>query len=130
LYDDYVGFLHKNGLTIFEEEPSIKYDYTEQPKLELYQNGELSGLINANILLSLKAEVAHIEAEAIRREAEAFRRHEALNSRFDELTLGQGLILKKIYEPTLLQKIFSIFTRVGARILKSLGVRIKGKRKN
>lgn len=54
LYDDYVDFLHKNGLILFEENPSQKYDYAEQPKLELYSAGFCTKLSIQIIIRKIK----------------------------------------------------------------------------
>ena len=45
--------------------------------------------------------------------------------RLNELTSKQDLILAKLYKPTFLQKTFYVCNRVGNRILKSMGIRIK-----
>lgn len=118
LYDNYVSFLHKNKVTLFEENPTQKYEYTQQPKLEVYKNDSIPGVINTNILLKLKTEtdtrVGRIE-ETLKRHEETLRnqvetlkhqneasikleenlkRQEEANVRIEEILKHQGEVLK------------------------------------
>lgn len=49
LYDNYVTFLNKNGLDIFNKETSLNYDYIKQPQLELYKEDIYSNCVKPSI---------------------------------------------------------------------------------
>ncbi len=113
LYDNYVEFLHKNGLSICEPSGSDVYDV--QPSLELYKDFKDDEEWKNSVRLRVNLATVRKNNEDL------LSKIETLNCKCDEL-------LKFQRKPKLLQKIFSIKNEGKHKVLRFLGIKFKFRR--
>ena len=128
LYNNFVNFIHKNNLLMFEEK-QISYEYIKQPSLELY-NKDFYTTFNNRIYLNTIYQnlVNNINTLLIQNQKNQAL-YNSLNENTIELSKTQDNIIQHLNKPTFLQQIFSVKNENRHKIIRILGIKIRIRRK-